>query len=66
MKMDIEGAEIPVLNSLIRSGAIRCLKALYVEWHSPYLRAAERKKAMRMEHLLTRSLKGLTLVRQWH
>jgi hypothetical protein len=34
IKMDIEGAEFSVLNSLIRSGAIKNISKIYIEWHS--------------------------------
>lgn len=66
MKMDIEGAEIPVLNHLIKCGAIRRLQAVYVEWHSPYLRAGDREKVRRKELLLMRTLTRLTSARPWH
>jgi len=65
LKMDIEGAEIPVLQSLIRCGAIGCVKALYVEMHSHYLRTAERKKTKRMEDALMKALARLVPLRDW-
>jgi len=34
VKMDIEGAEFRVMNSLISSGAIKRISKLYIEWHS--------------------------------
>jgi len=66
LKMDIEGAEIPVLSHLIRRGAIRCLQALYVEWHSPYLRTAQREKVRQKECSLMKKLAGSTSARPWH
>ncbi len=36
-KMDIEGAEYEILEELIKSGAIRLINYLYVEWHARLL-----------------------------
>jgi FkbM family methyltransferase len=49
MKMDIEGAEYDVLEDLIHTGAHRALHSVYVEFHSRYMRGAERRAYQRRE-----------------
>jgi FkbM family methyltransferase len=62
LKMDIEGAEFRVLNSLIRSGAIKRISKLYVEWHSySYLTLKLAKMYIKLR------LKFFTVqVNEWH
>lgn len=36
VKLDIEGAEYEVVQDLIQTGAIECIKELYVEWHDHF------------------------------
>jgi FkbM family methyltransferase len=37
VKMDIEGAEYPILNKMLRDGSIEYIDKLYVEFHSPIM-----------------------------
>jgi hypothetical protein len=44
VKMDIEGAEYPVLTKLLNDGTINLISVLYIEWHHdrfPAMRRAE-------------------------
>ena len=68
IKMDIEGAEIEVLNHLIETKSIDVVDVLYVEFHSQYLSDAEEERVMEMENELTSSLKSLDSLRfrTWH
>jgi hypothetical protein len=62
LQMDIEGAEFRVLNSLIRSGAIKRISKLYIEWHSySYLTLKLAKMYIKLR------LKFFTVqVNEWH
>lgn len=52
MKMDIEGAEYDVLEDLIASGVHRQLHVVYVEFHSQYMRGAEKRAYQHRETAL--------------
>lgn len=52
MKMDIEGAEYDVLEDLVHTGAHRYLHAVYVEFHSRYIRGAEKRAYQRREAVI--------------
>ena len=67
-KMDIEGAEIEVLNHLIQTKSIDVLDVLYVEFHSQFYAGAEAVTAMEKERVLKSTLKGLDFLRfrTWH
>lgn len=41
MKMDIEGAEFPVLDHLIKTGAINLITTLLIEWHDGKLKSMD-------------------------
>lgn len=65
-KMDIEGAELDVLEDLVDSDTIELIDVLYVEFHSRFLEnAAETKKR---ENLLARDIGGRKKprLRLWH
>lgn len=65
LKMDIEGAEIPVLSHLIRSDTLNTLKVLYVEWHSKYLTGNRKMKESKNEKSLKMKASKLTKIRSW-
>jgi FkbM family methyltransferase len=68
VKMDIEGAEIDVLESLIKSSAIKKIDILYVEFHSKYLVKKYKNNIYKKEIELIKKLrkfKNLKL-RIWH
>lgn len=68
VKMDIEGAEIEVLNHLIETKSIDVVDVLYVEFHSQYFSGAEVGSAMAKERVLKSTLRGLDSLRfrTWH
>jgi FkbM family methyltransferase len=55
MKMDIEGAEYDVLEDLIVSGAHRHIDAVYVEFHSQYMRRPDKRAYRRREASIRRT-----------
>lgn len=61
-KMDIEGAEFPVLRSLLETGAISKIKELWVEWHDVDLdyESPETVKT------LTENIQRYTKFNPWH
>ena len=50
--MDIEGAEYDVLEDLAHTGTHRYLHAVYVEFHSRYMRGAEKWAYQRREAVI--------------
>ncbi len=62
IKMDIEGAEFRVLNSLIRSGAIKRISKLYIEWHSYHYLTLKLAKI----YIKTRLKFFSVQVNEWH
>jgi len=67
MKMDIEGAEVKLLESMIKDDTIRLLDILYVEFHSRFFPKAERSKLALREQNIFQSIsqKGVK-IRTWH
>jgi FkbM family methyltransferase len=61
-KMDIEGAEFPVLRRLIETGTIKYIKKLWVEFHERYIPGESRQTKAE----LIRHLSLYTEVEQWH
>ena len=59
LKMDIEGAEYEVLESLFETGLIRRIDRLFIEWHSTKLK--KRKEYTTREKDLKRKLKQINL-----
>ena len=67
MKMDIEGAELDVLDAMLEDGCIDAIDTLYVEFHSQYRVGEARQRAAARERDLIGRLRrrGLRL-RIWH
>lgn len=67
VKMDIEGAEIDVLEKLIETGAIEYISVLYVEFHSQFQTEPQRSETRNREENIVRKLKQHGVkVRIWH
>ncbi len=56
LKMDVEGAEYAILQDILAAGAHRELFAVYVEFHSLYMRPSERAAKRALENQIKRSL----------
>ena len=67
MKMDIEGAELDVLEHLLDSGSARLINTLYVEFHSQY-QVSDRKEILKAREIkVLKSLRDCGIkVRLWH
>ena len=52
VKMDIEGAEILLLERLISTGTIKMISILYVEFHSQFLEGENAKQTSGREQKL--------------
>lgn len=68
VKMDIEGAEVDLLESMIGNKSIALIDILYVEFHSQYMKKDQSEKVRRRESSILKSLKGTPelKVRLWH
>ena len=68
VKMDIEGGEVELLESLIENGTINLIDTLYVEFHSKYRSKIDRHSIQARELKIIRNIKGGTNVRLriWH
>lgn len=67
VKMDIEGAEIDLLEALLEGGAHRFIDTLYVEFHAQYQAEPERSRLRARERALVARLKATGMrVRIWH
>ena len=58
VKMDIEGAEVDLLESMIGNKSIALIDILYVEFHSQYMKKDQSEKVRRRESSILKSLKG--------
>jgi FkbM family methyltransferase len=66
MKMDVEGAEYDILQDFVETGAHRELFAVYVEFHSQYMKPTQRLARHFAEQRIKRSLqKENVIVREW-
>lgn len=67
MKLDIEGAELDVLDHLLSTGAIDRLYALYVEFHAQYMAEPERHATAARERALVDAIRarGTVRLRLW-
>ena len=66
LKMDVEGAEYDVLQDFLETGAHRALFAVYVEFHSRYMKPTQRLARRFAEQWIKRSLqKESVIVREW-
>ncbi|MGB0844246.1 MAG: FkbM family methyltransferase [Alphaproteobacteria bacterium] len=67
LKLDVEGAEIEILNYLLRTNFIQFIDTLYVEFHSMYQVEPQKSKTESEEIKLWAQLKKCpTKVRLWH
>ncbi|MDB3936578.1 FkbM family methyltransferase [bacterium] len=68
VKMDIEGAEVEVLESLIADKSINYINVLYVEFHSQFQDLEESKVTKNREDRIIDKIKNETntLLRIWH
>jgi FkbM family methyltransferase len=68
VKMDIEGAEVELLEHLIANGAVNHINVLYVEFHSQYQVAPNSQINKQRELAILKSLKSNAniKVRIWH
>lgn len=64
LKMDIEGAEVPVLERLIDSGAIHCCELVFAETHETRIPSLADRTA-RLRRAAEQSFAG-TLFLDWH
>lgn len=67
-KMDIEGAEVELLESLLKEKTADLISVLYVEFHSQYQSEAHAQVTRQREDKILRALseETSTLVRIWH
>lgn len=68
VKMDIEGAEILLLEKLISAGTIKMISILYVEFHSQFLEGENAKKTFNREQKIINLLSKIPnfKLRIWH
>lgn len=68
VKMDIEGAEVDLLEHLIKEKTIGCISILYVEFHSQYQTSIQSKITKARELKILKSLykRNDLKVRIWH
>ena len=67
LKMDIEGGELDVLNSMLENESMYCLDTIYIEFHSQYQREPDKSRTRKIEEKLINEMKGLGVkVRIWH
>ena len=67
VKMDIEGAEVKLLEGMIKNNTIRLIDILYVEFHSRFFPKTERAELSLRERKIFRTIsqKGVK-IRNWH
>lgn len=58
VKMDIEGAEIKILEKLIELNLLDLIKILYVEFHAKYQKKFNQKLTKQREHKIIKALKS--------
>ncbi len=68
VKMDIEGAEIELLEHLISTGSIALINILYIEFHSEYQSPDASRITKQREDIILEALSGISTlkVRIWH
>ena len=68
VKMDIEGAEIDLLEGLIASNSVKYIDTLYVEFHSQYQEGRQSLLTKRREKVILKKLAEYSnlKVRIWH
>mgnify|MGYP000682788300 CR=1 FL=1 len=68
IKMDIEGAEVELLEKMIAEGSIDLMDVLYVEFHSEYQKPEESAVTqMREQRIISRIRQsGKVKLRIWH
>ncbi len=68
VKMDIEGAEVDLLEKMIADGSIDLMDVLYVEFHSEYQKPAESAVTQLREQRIINIIRQSTQVRLriWH
>ena len=68
LKMDIEGAEIELLEHLISTGSIALINILYIEFHSEYQSPDASRITKQREDIILEALSGISTlkVRIWH
>lgn len=67
VKMDIEGAEVALLEKLIETGSAIKISVLYVEFHSQFQTEVQRVETRSREEKIVQGLKMLGVkVRIWH
>ena len=68
VKMDIEGAEVDLLEHLILRGSMKNIDILYVEFHSQYQQTQQSKATKDRELRILKSLSKISTikVRIWH
>lgn len=57
LKLDIEGSEYDVLESLIKNNQIKFFTTIFVEFHSKYMKPDISKKYKKRENLILKSIK---------
>ena len=53
IRMDIEGAEFPVLRKLIKEETIRKVSDLHIEWHQRHLKSESRSTVDELTRTIT-------------
>lgn len=67
VKLDLEGAEIDLLEAVVERGCLHLIDTLYVEFHSHFLSAARRSVERRREARIRKALRASGVhVRIWH
>lgn len=67
VKLDVEGAETELLESLLARDLLRCIDTLYVEFHAIFLKSPERRSERRREKRLIRQIEDSGIhFRVWH
>lgn len=67
MKMDIEGAELDVLENILDNEHAKRLDTLYVEFHAKYQKSELRPSALQREYTIVSRLRANGVnVRIWH
>jgi len=68
VKMDIEGAELNLIESLIKNKTLTMIDILYVEFHSNYVKKNQHMKFKNRELKIISYIKEKTNItlRMWH
>ncbi|GHB37238.1 FkbM family methyltransferase [Mongoliitalea lutea] len=61
VKLDIESAEYAVLDDIIKSGSIKNIDHIFVEFHSQYFDVNDRPKYLEKERLLIEKMKKMNV-----